>query len=336
MRVSAVLSVLAGLAIVIGLVMANGVAGIGAGIAATGWGIVPVIAIHLPQVFCSALGWRALASGSRTPSWRAFFGLRLIREGVNALLPVAQIGGHLVGARLLAQAGVPLSVAGAGVAADLTLEMLSQVVFTVLGVGLLAAGSQTAGLSGHMAGGVLAAIAILTAVFVVAQRFGLFRVLEGGLLRLAKRQNWKGLTGLTGLHLTIAAIYGSPRRLIVGGTYHFAAWLLGGFEVMVGLHVLGVPVGFRDATIIESLGQAFRAVGFAVPGGLGVQEGGVLLICTLLGIGPQTAIELSLLRRIRELALGVPALTAWYWIERPYASALASPHEDEPCRELTS
>jgi uncharacterized membrane protein YbhN (UPF0104 family) len=102
---------------------------------------------------------------------------------------------------------------------------------------------------------------------------------------------------------------------------------------MVGLHALGVPVGFRDATIIESLGQAFRAVGFAVPGGLGVQEGGVLLICTLLGIGPQTAIELSLLRRIRELALGVPALTAWYWIERPYAGALASPHENEPCRE---
>jgi uncharacterized membrane protein YbhN (UPF0104 family) len=104
---------------------------------------------------------------------------------------------------------------------------------------------------------------------------------------------------------------------------------------MVGLHVLGVAVGLRDATIIESLGQAFRAVGFVVPGGLGIQEGGVLLICSQLGIAPQVAIELSLLRRIRELALGGPGLLAWYWIERPRLMLFASVNK-EPCRETAS
>ncbi len=133
----------------------------------------------------------------------------------------------------------------------------------------------------------------------------------------------------------MVALYRSPRRLIVATSCHFAAWLLGGIEVMVGLHVLGVPVGIRDAMIIESLGQAFRAVGFAVPGGLGVQEAGVLLICGLLGIGPQSAIELSLLRRFRELVLGVPALAAWYWIERPAGGRLVT-NDNELCRETTS
>jgi len=40
-----------------------------------------------------------------------------------------------------------------------------------------------------------------------------------------------------------------------------------------------------------------------------------ILICGLLGISPQAAIELSLLKRIREVALGVPALVAWQIIE---------------------
>jgi hypothetical protein len=52
-----------------------------------------------------------------------------------------------------------------------------------------------------------------------------------------------------------------------------------------------------------------------VPGALGVQEGGNILVCGLVGIGPQAAIELSLLKRIREVALGVPGLLAWQIFE---------------------
>ncbi len=112
--------------------------------------------------------------GFPIPSWPVFFGLRVIREGVNGLLPVAQIGGHLVGARLLAKGGVPLGIAGASVAVDLTLEMLSQVVFTLLGVGLLAAGPGAVGMSSRMTGGILAVLALLTAIFVLASASACF------------------------------------------------------------------------------------------------------------------------------------------------------------------
>jgi uncharacterized membrane protein YbhN (UPF0104 family) len=97
---------------------------------------------------------------------------------------------------------------------------------------------------------------------------------------------------------------------------HFMSWLLGGLEVMAALFVLGHQVGWRDALIIESLGQAFRSLGFAVPGALGVQEGGLIVVCGLLGIDAPVAIELSLLKRVRELALGVPGLVAWRWMEK--------------------
>jgi hypothetical protein len=74
------------------------------------------------------------------------------------------------------------------------------------------------------------------------------------------------------------------------------------------------------------LGQAFRAVGFAIPGSLGVQEGGFVIACGLFGVNPQAAIELSLLKRIREVAWGIPALVAWQVIEtRPLVESVGLP-----------
>lgn len=84
---------------------------------------------------------------------------------------------------------------------------------------------------------------------------------------------------------------------------------------MLALYFVGVSVDFREGLIIESLGQAFRAVGFAIPGSLGVQEGGFIIACGLFGVSPQAAIQLSLLKRIREVALGIPALIAWQIVE---------------------
>jgi putative membrane protein len=335
MRIPVALSVLIGLAILITLVVMNGAGGIEAGIAAAGWGIGAVILMHLPQILFSAQAWRAVIAAPGLPSAAALCGMRLIREAVNGLLPVAQIGGHIVGARLLALSGVPLSAAGASATVDLTLEMLSQVAFTLLGVGLLMATPGAAALPRLAPAAIVAGFGALLAIFITAQRFGLFRLLEMGLLRLSRQLHWKGLEDVSGLHLAIVALYQSPRRLLAGTGFHFVSWLLGGFEVLVALHVLGIACGPREAMIIESLGQAARALGFAVPGGLGIQEGGVMLICGLLGIGPQQAIEVSLLKRLRELALGVPGLLAWYGIEGQRPAAAADLQKKLP-RETTS
>jgi hypothetical protein len=77
--------------------------------------------------------------------------------------------------------------------------------------------------------------------------------------------------------------------------------------------------------VIESLGQAIKVVGFAVPAAVGVQEGGYVLVCGLYGLSPEVAIALSLIKRVREIALGLPALAAWQWLEaRPAAAGLPS------------
>lgn len=63
--------------------------------------------------------------------------------------------------------------------------------------------------------------------------------------------------------------------------------------------------------ILESLGQALRSAGFALPGGLGAQEGGILAGALALGIAPDLALAVALIKRARELVFAVPGLVAW-------------------------
>ena len=100
-------------------------------------------------------------------------------------------------------------------------------------------------------------------------------------------------------------------------------WLIGTGEVYLVLQLLGTRVGWGDALLLESLGQAIRAAGFAIPGSLGVQEGGYLLLAPLAGLPPDTALALSLAKRAREILLGVPGLAYLHLSERGWRRRLA-------------
>jgi putative membrane protein len=314
MRLGLSIAAILGLALAVALVGFYGFAEIGAALLGIGWGALALISFHLVQILFSSLAWQRLLPRPLTPRLLPLAGVRAIREAVNNLLPVAQIGGEFVAARLLRLASVPLGLGGASVTVDLTMEMVSQILFTLLGLALLMAGVHDARLVQWAMVGIGAAT-VIAILFVSVQRVGLFRLLERGLVRVAEKAGWSSLGEIAGLHESIQMLYRDPRRLGLAAFYHLVSWLLGGVEVMLALRLVGVSVDLRDGLIIESLGQALRAVGFAVPGSLGVQEGGFVLVCGLVGVSPQAAIELSLLKRLRELALGVPALIAWQFIE---------------------
>ena len=313
-----------GLATSIALVGLYGFAEIGTAIAGAGWGIAAVVAFHFLQMVFSAEAWRTVLPASSAPGLRTMFRLRWIREAVNALLPVAQIGGEFVGARLLALRHVPLSAAGASVTVDLSLEMISQVIFTLFGIGLLMIRPHDEQIVQWILGVTAAATAVVIA-FMLTQRFGLFRLIERGSIWFARLTGWSIWRQLGGLHEAIVALYREPRRLCIACGHHLISWLLGGVEVLLALRVLGIDVDLREGLIIESLGQALRAAGFAIPGSLGVQEAGYILVCGLVGVPPQAAVELSLVKRIREIVLGVPGLIVWQITEGRRLASYISP-----------
>jgi uncharacterized membrane protein YbhN (UPF0104 family) len=91
--------------------------------------------------------------------------------------------------------------------------------------------------------------------------------------------------------------------------------MLGSIEVWLVLHLMGQPVGLSEALILESLGHAIRSAVFVVPGALGFQEGGYMVLGALFGLPPQVGLALSLAKRVRELLLGIPALVLWQLVE---------------------
>jgi putative membrane protein len=281
-----------------------------------GWpGMVLISLFHLPQMVCSALGWQAIAAsdGSRQ-RLRTYLRLRWVREAVNNLLPLAQIGGEIVVIRLLRRRGVPLASAVGGTSADLMMEMATQVLFTLLGVALLVRVADHTETADVLTKGLLFAALIVAALF-AAVWLGLAAVIEKAVLRMGRSLGWPATAASGGLHAALVSCYRSPGRVARSALWHLASWLLGGVEVCLVLHFCGHEVELGTGMIIESLGQAAKAAGFAVPGAIGVQEGGLVVVCGLLGIAPEVALALSLVKRLREVVLGLPGLVVWHRTE---------------------
>src|SRR5436189_80847 len=110
----------------------------------------------------------------------------------------------------------------------------------------------------------------------------------------------------------LAAIHGA---LVGCCAWTILSLILNSGEIWIALHALNLKASVINAVILQITILTVRNVGFAVPSGLGVQEGGYVLIGSLLGIDGTNALALSLIARVRELALGIPGLVTWQVIE---------------------
>jgi uncharacterized membrane protein YbhN (UPF0104 family) len=111
----------------------------------------------------------------------------------------------------------------------------------------------------------------------------------------------------------LRAFYGArPRAAAASVALHFVGWLTGAAEVYVIMLLIGHPVSIGDAIIVEALAQPTRLAGLLIPGTIGVQEAGGMVIFGLLGLSPELGLAMMLLKRVRELGfsvLGVVLLT---------------------------
>jgi putative membrane protein len=300
-------------AIAVGLVGWIGAQAIGIDVRRAGWAIPACIAVHALQLFLSAIAWRQV-SGGGPPGLRTWFAIRWIRESVNSLLPVAQLGGTLVGVRLLALRGRPAGPATAAATLDITLESLTLLLFTLAGIAALAAIGGGAAWQPWLGGAVLL-MGCASCGFLLALRAGLMRVIEAALVRLNGLVPALPTGALRGLHAELMERQRHPAALAGAAGLHLLAWALGSVETWLALAAMGERTGVLAVLVIESLGMAARSAGFAVPGSLGVQEGGFVLAGGLVGLPPDAAVALSMVKRARELLVGLPGLLAWQWTE---------------------
>jgi putative membrane protein len=167
-------------------------------------------------------------------------------------------------------------------------------------------------------------VAFCLAGFYFMQRRGLFGKLMRAVARFAGKRDWSQvMSQADAIDSAVQDAYGRGGRVAASFLLSLVGWLIGTAEVYVVLLLLRFPVGWGDALVLESLGQAIRAAGFAIPGSLGVQEGGFLLLGPLVGLRPETALALSLAKRAREVLLGLPGLLYLHMSERGWRRRLA-------------
>jgi glycosyltransferase 2 family protein len=338
------LAAVVGIVFIAALVAYFGIGSVSRSLAAVGWtGFAAVCAIHLALMALMGIAWAALIPGARL--WVPVWG-RFVRDSGSELLPLSQVGGYVLGARAVTLAGVAAVTATASTIVDVTLELFGQLGYTALGLAFLVSLNPDAVSAALVAIGLIAA-GVLAAGFLVVQRHG-FDLL-GKFARMLGR-GWMDRTaaGASAIHAALAAIYRLRARVFFSFALHLACWIASTIEAWLALRFAGTGLGFATVLVIESLLYGARSVAFAVPNAVGVQEGAYILLGASFGLSPETALAISLVKRGRDLAIGLPTLAAWQLAEsgrlwrrladsrRPRAAGKRNPGPDDRGSSLVS
>jgi putative membrane protein len=333
MKLASIVAAVIGSALIAALVAHFGAAAVVRALLAIGWqGLASVTLIHLVLIAVMGIAWWALLPG--TSPWAAIWG-RLVRDSASEVLPLSQVGGYVAGARAISGVGVSGIAATATSIVDVTLEFLAQLAYTALALLLLLSFAPRNRIAAAVAVGLAVAV-LLAAGFLIAQRRG-FDLVE----RLARAvgQGWADRTaaGASALHAAIGDAYRAGGRLGAGFLLHFACWIGSTSEAWLALRLAGTPLGFGQVLAIEGLLYAVRSVAFAVPNAVGVQEGAYIVLGAGFGVTPDTALALSLLKRARDLVIGLPTLGIWQFAEsgRLWRRAARSPRSSAVSAGLT-
>jgi putative membrane protein len=300
-----------GVLLFVGVLLSQDLPAILATLGHAGWGLLLVALFHLLPLVIDAVAICVLIERdpSRSPLRDSLLA-RWIGESANSLMPAGQLGGPVLMARHLAQRGLPMEEAAAAITVSTTLQTFAQIAFALLGV--VALGQTT-----HFSPAALRSAALIASAFLavqvggfyVIQRRGLFSKLMNAVRRFSRKRDWsRWVAQAQAIDLAVQGTYRRNRPVTASFVLSLVGWIIGTGEVFLIARFLGTPVSWRDAFVLESLGQAIRGAGFAIPGALGVQEGGYLLLAPLAGLAPNAALALSLAKRARELLLGLPGL----------------------------
>lgn len=315
-RIAFYLLVAGGAALFTFLLIHQGAPQVMAAFASAGWWIAAVVIYHfVVPLFLDTLAWWSLFPRSERLSLWELFWMRWIGESVSTLVPSASVGGDVVRARLAALHGTPITTSAASVLVDITLGVFVQIGFTLLGLALIVTSTGHQGfVRPTLIGAVIGVLAIVG--FYVVQRLGMFRFIGKMISRLASADDWHSLvqSGHT-LDEAIRRQYARRSGVIGCSAWTGASLIFGSGEIWIALHALGLHATIVNSVILQSMVLTIRSAVFPVPGALGVQEGGYVLIGNLLGIPGDAAFALSLIARVRELILGIPGLVLWQVIE---------------------
>jgi glycosyltransferase 2 family protein len=279
--------------------------------AAAQLGPTALITILIPSVIMyvlEAYGWKITLgpSAKDVPFWRVL-GIRTAGEVVNMTTPTAYVGGEPLKAYLLQKYQVPMVEGLASVVIAKTTMTIAQVLFILIGIALSFWVLGSNGSSGQLVAAGLLGVGLLLfgiAAFLFVQRHGLFTWMLEMLRKLGFRIGFLEVREekLKSLDQIILNFYTHHQsRFYTSTAFYFLGWLAEALEVFVIISYLGGPSNLLSAISIGGLSVFIKGGTFFIPGSLGAQDGGNLLLLQAFGYSDVTGITFALLRRFREL-----------------------------------
>ena len=279
--------------------------------AAAKLGPVTLLVILIPSLIMyviEAYGWKVTLGpkAKEVPFWR-LLAIRTAGEVVNMTTPTAYVGGEPLKAYLLKKHHVPMVEGLASVVIAKTTMSIAEVLFILLGIALSFWTLGANGSSGHTIAAASLSVGLLlfgTAVFVFVQRKGLFTWILEFLRKIGFRIGFleSREEQLRSLDRTILEFYTNNRPAFYASTgLFFLGWMAEALEVFGMIYYLGGPAVALSAISIGALSVFIKGGTFFIPGSLGAQDGGNLLLLKAFGYSDITGITFALLRRFREL-----------------------------------
>jgi uncharacterized protein (TIRG00374 family) len=283
---------------------------------AIGWRFVPIVALEvLVSGFNARAWWHTLPRPTRHGTFPRLFLVQLAGNALNDTVPGAPVGGEPVKV-LLVNEQFPVSVATASRLSTKLALSLSRMLFVVMG--MLAASWSLK--FDRLPVRSLTVAFLLTAAGVGAFMLLQVRGLSGPARRAAGRLRFLGgwverlEHGLGRVDEHLDDLYRArPLDFVASIVLGLIGLSLGVVQIWLMLGWIGLERDWLSSLTIEAFSVLVSFVAFAIPGSLGVQEGGKVLICAALGLPASAGLSMGVAFRVNNtvnLMIGL-AVLAW-------------------------
>lgn len=278
------------------------------------WALPLVFVPYILVITCETLGWWFAFQPNQVVRFKDLVRLTIATKAVQLLTPSITQAGEFMKVHLLRVTGVKVDIGAASVVVAKTTITIAELLF--IGVGLTFA-------LVYMTVEPVLAMSISLGIVVMGfglvgvlvwQRIGLFRPLIWVSRRIGVLASFvdRHERLLSSTENIVREHLDERRRFGLSCLWFFLGWIAGIVEAWTFLSVLGLPFDASFALVIQVWSVIVTRLTTFIPGNLGAQEGGIVMIFSFLGLSPESAMAFALLRRLRQLgwiAAGLGYLT---------------------------
>jgi len=301
---------------------------IGGALRELGW-LAPLVLLPYFCVYIAdCIGWRMAFPEKPGVSFLTLLRIRWAGESFNNVIPSAYVGGEALKVFLLRGHGVPGGVGAASAVVSKTAQTVAQVLLiTLASIVFWQIGGNYPGLRPGMMAVFVCGVLVVLGLFWIQKR-GLLSVLSsiaraaGLQLKAVESRREK----IQAVDQTISGFYRRhPRRFLASTGFYLCGWLLDTTEILLVSHLLEMPITWWQALCVEAFTGVAKALGMWIPGSLGVQESGIVMLGRLAGLPDALSFTYALLRRAREIVFALVGWALLYGHEQVFSMKPPSP-----------